>query len=45
VPAPHANISVLTKPLRRLATLHATVSFSFNMAGLALAINPAASTV
>ena len=38
-----SDVSILTKPLRRLATLHAIISFSFNTAVLALAINLAAS--
>jgi len=40
-----SDVSILTKPLRRLATLHAIISFSFNTAVLALAINLAASMI
>jgi uncharacterized membrane protein len=38
-----SDISILTKSLRRLATLHAIISFFFNTAVLALSINLAAS--
>jgi uncharacterized membrane protein len=38
-----SDITILTKPLRRLATLHAIISFFFNTAVLALSINLAAS--
>jgi uncharacterized membrane protein len=38
-----SDVSILTKPLRRLATLHAIISFVFNTAVLALTINLAAS--
>ena len=38
-----SDVSILTKPLRRLATLHAIISFFFNAAVLALTINLAAS--
>jgi len=38
-------VSILTKPLRRLATLHAIISFFFNTAVLALTINLAASLI
>jgi uncharacterized membrane protein len=38
-----SDVSILTKPLRRLATLHAIISFLFNTAVLALTINLAAS--
>jgi uncharacterized membrane protein len=38
-----SDVSILTKPLRRLATLHAIISFFFNTAVLALTINLAAS--
>lgn len=37
--------SLLNKPLRRLATLHAIISFFFNTAVLALTINLAASMI
>jgi uncharacterized membrane protein len=40
-----SDISILTKPLRRLATLHAIISFFFNTAVLALTINLAASLI
>jgi len=40
-----SDVSILTKPLRRLATLHAIISFFFNTAVLALSINLAASMV
>jgi uncharacterized membrane protein len=40
-----SDISILTKPLRRLATLHAIISFFFNTAVLALSINLAASMI
>jgi uncharacterized membrane protein len=40
-----SDVSILTKPLRRLATLHAIVSFFFNTAVLALTINLAASLI
>ena len=40
-----SDVSILTKPLRRLATLHAIISFFFNAAVLALAINLAASLI
>jgi uncharacterized membrane protein len=40
-----SDVSILTKSLRRLATLHAIISFSFNTAVLALAINLAASMI
>jgi uncharacterized membrane protein len=40
-----SDISILAKPLRRLATLHAIISFFFNTAVLALAINLAASLI
>jgi uncharacterized membrane protein len=45
VPAPQADMSFLTEPLRRLATLHAAISFSFSTARVALALDLAASTV
>lgn len=38
-----SDVSILTKPLRQLATLHAIISFFFNTAVLALTINLAAS--
>jgi uncharacterized membrane protein len=38
-----SDVSILTKPLRRIATLHAIISFFFNAAVLALSINLAAS--
>lgn len=40
-----SDVSILTKPLRRLATLHAIISFFFNTAVLALTINLAASII
>jgi uncharacterized membrane protein len=40
-----SDVSILAKPLRRLATLHAIISFFFNTAVLALAINLAASLI
>jgi uncharacterized membrane protein len=40
-----SDISIRTKPLRRLATLHAIISFFFNTAVLALTINLAASMI
>jgi uncharacterized membrane protein len=40
-----SDVSIRTKQLRRLVTLHATVSFFFNTAVLALAINLAASLI
>jgi uncharacterized membrane protein len=40
-----SDVSILTKPLRRLATLHAIISFIFNTAVLALTINLAASLI
>jgi uncharacterized membrane protein len=40
-----SDVSILTKPLRRLATLHAIISFFFNTAVLALTINLAASLI
>ena len=40
-----SDVSILTKPLRRLATLHAIISFFFNAAVLALTINLAASLI
>jgi uncharacterized membrane protein len=40
-----SDVTILTKPLRRLATLHAITSFFFNTAVLALSINLAASMV
>jgi uncharacterized membrane protein len=40
-----SDVSILTKPLRRLTTLHAIVSFFFNTAVLALSINLAASMI
>jgi uncharacterized membrane protein len=40
-----SDISILTKPLRRLATLRAIISFFFNTAVLALTINLAASLI
>jgi uncharacterized membrane protein len=40
-----SDVSILTKPLRRLATLHAIISFFFNTAVLALSINLAASLI
>jgi uncharacterized membrane protein len=40
-----SDVSILTKPLRRLATLHAIISFFFNTAVLALSINLAASMI
>jgi uncharacterized membrane protein len=40
-----SDVSIRTKPIRRLVTLHAIVSFFFNTAVLALAINLAASVI
>jgi uncharacterized membrane protein len=40
-----SDVTILTKSLRRLATLHAIVSFFFNTAVLALTINLAASLI
>ncbi len=40
-----SDVTILTKPLRRLATLHAIMSFFFNTAVLALTINLAASLI
>jgi uncharacterized membrane protein len=40
-----SDVTILTKPLRRLATLHAIISFFFNTAVLALTINLAASLI
>lgn len=40
-----SDVSILTKPLRRLAILHAIISFFFNTAVLALTINLAASMI
>jgi uncharacterized membrane protein len=40
-----SDVSILTKPLRRLATLHAIISFFFNAAVLALTINLGASLI
>jgi uncharacterized membrane protein len=40
-----SDVTILTKPLRRLATLHAMISFFFNTAVLALTINLAASLI
>jgi uncharacterized membrane protein len=40
-----SDVMILTKPLRRLATLHAIISFFFNTAVLALTINLAASLI
>jgi uncharacterized membrane protein len=40
-----SDVSILTKPLRRLATVHAIISFFFNTAVLALTINLAASLI
>jgi uncharacterized membrane protein len=40
-----SDVTILTKPLRRLATLHAIISFFFNAAVLALTINLAASLI
>ena len=40
-----SDVSILTKPLRRLATLHAIISFSFNTAVLALTINLAVAMI
>ena len=40
-----SDVTILTKPLRRLATLHAVISFFFNTAVLALTINLAASLI
>jgi uncharacterized membrane protein len=38
-----SDVSIRTKALRRLATLHAVISFFFNVAVLALAVNIGAS--
>ena len=40
-----SDVAILTKPLRRLATLHAIISFFFNTAVLALTINLAAAMI
>ena len=40
-----SDVSILNKPLRRLVTLHAILSFFFNTAVLALTINLAASMI
>ena len=40
-----SDVSILTKPLRRVAILHAIISFFFNTAVLALTINLAASMI
>jgi uncharacterized membrane protein len=40
-----SDVSIRTKPLRRLATLHAIISFFFNTAVLALTINLAAGMI
>jgi len=40
-----SDVAIRTKPLRRLATLHAIISFFFNAAVLALTINLAAGIV
>lgn len=40
-----SDVSIRTKPLRRLVTLHAIISFFFNTAGLALTIDLAASVI
>jgi uncharacterized membrane protein len=40
-----SDVSIHTKPLRRLVTLHAIISFFFNTAVLALTINLAASII
>jgi uncharacterized membrane protein len=40
-----SDVTIMTKPLRRLATLHAIISFFFNTAVLALTINLAASLI
>jgi uncharacterized membrane protein len=40
-----SDVAILTKPLRRLVTLHAVISFFFNTAVLALAINIGASLI
>ena len=40
-----SDVTILSKPLRRLATLHAIISFFFNTAVLALTINLAASLI
>jgi len=40
-----SDVTILTKSLRRLATLHAIISFFFNTAVLALTINLAASLI
>jgi len=39
-----SDVSIRTKPLRRLAALHAIISFFFNTAVVALTVNLAAST-
>jgi uncharacterized membrane protein len=38
-------VAILTKPLRRLATLHAIISFFFKTTVLALTINLAAAMI
>ena len=40
-----SDVSIRTKPLRRLVTLHAIISFFFNATVLALTINLAASMI
>jgi uncharacterized membrane protein len=40
-----SDVSIRTKPLRRIVTLHAIISFFFNTAVLALTINLAASMI
>jgi uncharacterized membrane protein len=40
-----SDVSIRSKPLRRLVTLHAIISFFFNAAVLALAINIGASVI
>ena len=40
-----SDVSIRSKPLRRIATLHAIISFFFNTAVLAFAINLAASLI
>jgi uncharacterized membrane protein len=40
-----SDVTIRTRPLRRLATLHAIISFFFNTAVLALTINLAASMI
>jgi uncharacterized membrane protein len=40
-----SDVAILTKPLRRLATLHTIISFFFNTAVLALTINLAAAMI